>query len=215
MSDDDAITDLPRISDDWDGIVAKLEADRAALVDRDAAALAETRPLALSAALGDAAATARLGEVNAERIALARHLDNLQGAIEDARARLEATRDAEAGASRAQRLAEASAIARAILAVDASIDDRLARLRADFAERQRLILSLKPLGQLDVSRTNKLRNQTMMLAGMSAAGLGDFLPIARIASHHWQTISTWDGKILALLLPPVPAEPAPTEAEAA
>lgn len=190
----------------WQAIVEKLESDRAAVLEQEAIATGEARPLALPSATGDAKATAKLAMVNDRRATLARQVETLDTALADARDRLAGAQQAEADARTAERrvaLAEASGemVARAA-AVDVAARG-LARAMGDYDQQ---LGALVQLG-LDSTKHRRLANKTMIAGGLHLAGLSGRVPLASCSPHHRKTLRDWTGQMLGDVLE-VPARPA-------
>jgi hypothetical protein len=171
----------------------------------------DRRPLPLRMATGDTAAARVLGAIDRKRAELRQQIDMLRDGIEDARARHAAALAAEAEERAAGRLEAARGVAAEVMELDAEIDPLLARLAQAFARRGELVRSLAAHGQLDGSRSRKLRNQTMLLAAVHHAGLAAHLQLPRVAPHHWSSLQGWDSRWLADLLPASSAPPPPPE----
>jgi hypothetical protein len=199
-------------ADYWRGVIERLRLDHgnAVAAERDAAQAAAGE--ALAASLGDRQATVRLALADERQAAAGRRVRQLSAALADAEQQLRAVREAEARAEVAARLEVARRVAGEIIRVDGEIDTAMRTMAAAFEVREDLMRDLGRVGQLDNARVNKLRNRTMRLAAVHAAGLGQFLPVSRVPPHHWTNLAAWDARFLGALLPPVadqPPAPAP------
>jgi hypothetical protein len=197
----------------WEAVIGKLRMDRAAVTDQEAAAAAEARPLALPASTGDSAAAAKLIQINTRRAELARQVETLDAALEDAAGQLQAAQQAEADARVAVRRGELAAAAAQQVAHAAEVDAAAAALASAMAGYAQNVAAMTRLG-LDVTKQRRLTNRTMISGSLHLAGLSGRVPLAPCSPHHRKRLQDWSAQMLGDVLDPAPAAPPPADAMA-
>jgi len=208
----------PQTSADWAGILDGLAADLANIAAAVAELEAERDGLPLAATLGDAAAAARLRELDTRRQDLRHELARLEDARTAAVARHEAAVAAEQAVAEAARREALREVARAQVKMAARVDAAARKLAEALRAFDNGLVVMMQHG-LDAGAHRRLsaRAGTMRAAALHAAGLTGMVPLSTVQQSHRMTWERYAAQALSSVTgdAPPPAANAGLDFEAA